>query len=117
MIESGSRLGPAARLPLGPPHGPRRHGARPPRRHRRPLDRHPGRPDARGGAGGTGRGRGLAGLPAHGRHDRGAPGRGRLARAPARRHRAGPGPGAAADRLQGVSSPRCPPSWGWARTT
>ena len=81
----------------------RRAGPGAPRRHRRPLGRHAGRPHARGGAAGAGGGRRLARLPAD---RRAAPtlrqACGRLARAPLRRHRPRPRRGAADDRLQGA---------------
>ena len=57
-------LHPAPGLPLGPAHAVRREGARPPRRDRRPLDRHSGRPDAGDRAAGTAGRHGRAGLPA-----------------------------------------------------
>ena len=75
---------------------------RAPRRHRRPVGRHAGRPDARGRPrGARGRGR-RARLPADLGHARPARGRRRLVRPPPRRARPRPGRRAADDRLQGA---------------
>ena len=80
----------------------RREGAGPRGRHRRPLGRHPGRPDAGADPARARRGGRRPRLPADLRHARPARGRRRVVRPAPRRARPRPGRSAADHRLQGA---------------